>query len=173
MKEVFLVNMTKKKDFKEKELSSIKIEAKVSRRVVYEDDKELFIGSNTGNDITSLGIITIERTQLDKETEIGDKVHICDVIPYLTNEQNLYRFINDRRIFERLIEEMVALMGRVDKDDVIVEFVFYCNIDSIKYNLLQAMKTEMESKLKEFVKDRFFEIEPAIIKAYKGDKNEL
>lgn len=162
--------MIKRKEFKEKELSSIKIEAKVSRKVVYEDDKELFIGSNIGNDITSLGIITIERTQLDKETEIGNKVHIYDVIPYLTNEQNLYRFINDRRIFERLIEEMVVLMGRVDKDDTTVEFVFYCNIDSRKYNLLQAMKTEMESKLKEFVKDRFFEIEPAIIKAYEGDK---
>lgn len=170
MKEVFSVNMTKKKEFEEKELSSIKIEARVSRRLEFDGAEEIFIGLNDENTIQSLGIILAERYNLNEDTKLCSNSYRLDAVPQYGAEQNFYKFMNNRRVFERLMKEIAELMGRVDKDDTTVEFVFYYNIDSRKYDLLQAMKTEMESKLKEFSKDRFFEIEPAIIKAYEGDK---
>ena len=179
MKEKFIVEMKKEKVFEDNKLSSIKVDARVTRYLEFDDKKELFIGSNTEDNGQSLGIVIIKRYHLDEEIEFGkedelcDKPYTLDVVPYHNAEQNLYKFMNDRRVFERLIKEMVELMGRVDKDTSTVEFGFYCDVDSIKVNLLQAIELEAESKLKELSKDRFFEIEPAIIKAYKGDKDEL
>ena len=173
MKEVFSVNMTKKKEFEEKELSSIKIEARVLRRLEFNDTEEIFIGLNDENAIQSLGIILVERYDLNEDAKLCSKSYRLDAVPQYGAEQNFYKFINDRRVFERLMKEIAELMGRTDKDEASLEFGFHCNISNMKAHLLQAMELEMDSKLKEFVKDRFFEIEPAIIKAYEGDKNEL
>ena len=173
MKEVFLVNMTKKKEFEEKELSSIKIEARVSRRLEFNDAEEFFIGLNDENSTQSLGIILVERYNLNEDAKLCSKSYRLDTVPQYGAEQNFYKFINDVRVFERLMKEIAELMGRVDKDETTLEFGFHCSVDNMKAHLLQAMEIEMDSKLKEFTRDRFFKKEEAIVRAYKGcDKDE-
>lgn len=172
MKERFVVEMEKKKEFEDGKLDSIKVEASITRYVEFDDEKELFIGSNSEDSGQSLGLVIIERYNLSEDKELCDKAYRLDTVPYYKAEQNFYKFMNDRRVFERLIKEMVELMGRVDKDTSTVEFGFYCSVDNIKASLIQAMELEAESKLKELSKDRFFKIEPAIKEAYKGGKNE-
>ena len=172
MKERFVVEMKKEKEFKDEKLDSIKVEASITRYLEFDDEKELFIGSNSEDSGRSLGLVIIERYNLSEDKELCDKAYRLDTVPYYNAEQNFYKFLNDRRVFERLIKEMVELMGRVDKDTSTVEFGFYCDIDNIKASLIQAMELEAESKLKELSKDRFFKIEPAIKEVYKGGKNE-
>ena len=169
MKEIFEIQLRKEKGFEDKKLTSIKVEGRITRHLEFIDDKEVFIGYNSEDSIECLGLISIERNALNKELEPCEKPYKVDVTPCYKNEQNFYKFMNDRRIFERLIKEMVELMGRTDKDDATVEFGFYCEISNVKASLLQAMELEMEDKLKEIAKDRFFKIEPSI-KEFYGDK---
>ena len=117
-----------------------------------------------------MGLVEIERYNLSEDKELCQKAFRLDILPYFDAENNLYKFLNDRRVFERLIKEMVELMGRVDKKTSTVEFGFYCKVDSIKASLIQAIELEAESKLKEISKDRFFKIEEVIKEAYKGGK---
>lgn len=178
MKEKFIIEMKKEKEFiaeienelKNEKLDSIKVEARITRYLEFDNVKELFIGYNNEDNGQSLGLVIIERYNLSEKGELCDKSYRLDTVPYYNAEQNFYKFLNDRRVFERLIKEMVELMGRVDKNTSTVEFGFYCDIDSIKASLLQAMESEAEDKLKILSKDRFFKIEEAIKEAYKGGK---
>lgn len=169
MKERFVVEMEKKKEFEDGKLDSIKVEARVKRYLEYDSDEELFIYNNAPDMGRALGLVEIERYNLSEDKELCQKAFRLDILPYFDAENNLYKFLNDRRVFERLIKEMVELMGRVDKKTSTVEFGFYCKVDSIKASLIQAIELEAESKLKELSKDRFFKIEEVI----KGVKNEL
>lgn len=172
MKERFEVEMTKVKEFEDEKLNSIKVEARVKRYLEYDSEEELFIMNTAEDRGRALGLVVIERYNLNEDKDLCSKAYKLDILPYFDADNNLYKFLNDRRVFERLIKEMVELMGRVDKKTSTVEFGFYCKVDNIKASLIQAIEIEAESKLKELAKDRFFKIEPAIKEAYKGGKNE-
>ena len=115
-------------------------------------------------------MVEIERYNLSEDKELCQKAYRLDILPYFDSENNLYKFLNDRRVFGRLIKEIVELMGRVDKKTSTVEFGFYCKVDNIKSNLIQAMELEAELKLREIAKDKFFKIEEVIKEVYKGGK---
>ena len=170
MKERFVVEMEKKKEFEDGKLDSIKVEARVERYLEYDSEEELFIWTNTEDRGRALGLVTIERYNLSEDKELCNNAYRFDILPYFDADNNLYKFLNDRRVFERLIKEMVELMGRVDKKTSTVEFGFYCKVDSIKASLIQAMELETDNKLKELSKDRFFKIEAIIKELYKGGK---
>ena len=170
MKERFVVEMEKKKEFEDGKLDSIKVEARVKRYLEFDSEEELFIGSVAEDRGRALGLVEIERYNLSEDKELCQKAFRLDILPYFDAENNLYKFLNDRRVFERLIKEMVELMGRVDKTTSTVEFGFYCKVDSIKASLIQAIELEAESKLRELSKDRFFKIEDVIKEVYKGGK---
>ena len=170
MKERFVVEMEKKKEFEDGKLDSIKVEARVKRYLEYDSEEELFIMNTAEDRGRALGLVTIERYNLSEDKELCNNAYRFDILPYFDAENNLYKFLNDRRVFERLIKEMVELMGRVDKKTSTVEFGFYCKVDNIKSNLIQAMELEAELKLREIAKDKFFKIEEAIKEAYKGGK---
>ena len=97
-----------------------------------------------------------------------EKAYRIDVVPYYKAESNLYRFLNGRVVFERIIKEMVELMGRVDKTNSTMLFDFDCNVDTVKAKLIQAMEIEAERELKKFARDRFFNKEEVIVSKYKG-----
>lgn len=170
MKERFVVEMEKKKEFEDGKLDSIKVEARVKRYLEYDSDEELFIYNNAPDMGRALGLVEIERYNLSEDKELCQKAYRLDILPYFDSENNLYKFLNDRRVFGRLIKEIVELMGRVDKKTSTVEFGFYCKVDNIKSNLIQAMELEAELKLREIAKDKFFKIEEVIKEVYKGGK---
>lgn len=167
MKERFVVEMEKKKEFEDGKLDSIKVEARVKRYLEYDSDEELFIYNNAPDMGRALGLVEIERYNLSEDKELCQKAYRLDILPYFDSENNLYKFLNDRRVFGRLIKEIVELMGRVDKKTSTVEFGFYCKVDNIKSNLIQAMELEAELKLREIAKDKFFKIEEVIKEVYK------
>ena len=101
-----------------------------------------------------------------------EKAYRIDVVPYYKAEQNLYRFLNGRVVFERIIKEMVELMGRVDKTNSTMLFDFDCNIDNVKAKLIQAMEIEAERELKKFARDRFFNKEEVIVSKYNKGADE-
>jgi len=168
LKEVFNVEMKKSKEFEDGKLDSIKIEASISRRLEFDESKELFVGLNKEESSQSLGLVIIERYNLSEDDMLCDKAYRIDIVPYYKAEQNLYRFLNGRIVFERIIKEMVELMGRVDKTTSTMLFDFDCNIDNIKAKLVQAMEIEAEKELKKFARDRFFNKEEVIVNKYKG-----
>ena len=168
MKEVFSVEMKKSKEFEDGKLDSIKIEANISRRLEFDESKELFVGLNKEESSQSLGLVIIERYNLSEDDMLCDKAYRIDVVPYYKAEQNLYRFLNGRIVFERIIKEMVELMSRADKTNSTMLFDFDCNIDNVKAKLIQAMEIEVERELKRFAKDRFFNKEEVIVSKYKG-----
>lgn len=146
------------------------MEARVKRYLEYDSDEELFIYNNAPDMGRALGLVEIERYNLSEDKELCQKAYRLDILPYFDSENNLYKFLNDRRVFGRLIKEIVELMGRVDKKTSTVEFGFYCKVDNIKSNLIQAMELEAELKLREIAKDKFFKIEEVIKEVYKGGK---
>lgn len=168
MKEVFSVEMKKSKEFEDGKLDSIKIEASISRHLEFDESKELFVGLNKEEGIQSLGLVIIERYNLSEDDMLCEKAYRIDVVPYYKAEQNLYRFLNGRVVFERIIKEMVELMCRVDKTNSTMLFDFDCNVDNVKAKLIQAMEIEAERELKRFAKDRFFNKEEVIVNIYKG-----
>lgn len=168
MKEVFSVEMKKSKEFEDGKLDSIKIEASISRHLEFDESKELFVGLNKEEGIQSLGLVIIERYNLSEDDMLCEKAYRIDVVPYYKAEQNLYRFLNGRVVFERIIKEMVELMCRVDKTNSTMLFDFDCNVDNVKAKLIQAMEIEAERELKRFAKDRFFTKEEVIVNIYKG-----
>lgn len=168
MKEVFSVEMKKSKEFEDGKLDSIKIEASISRHLEFDESKELFVGLNKEEGIQSLGLVIIERYNLSEDDMLCEKAYRIDVVPYYKAEQNLYRFLNGRVVFERIIKEMVELMCRVDKTNSTMLFDFDCNVDNVKAKLIQAMEIEAERELKRFAKDRFFDKEEVIVNKYKG-----
>lgn len=168
MKEVFSVEMKKSKEFEDGKLDSIKIEASISRHLEFDGSKELFVGLNKEDSSQSLGLVIIERYNLSEDDMLCEKAYRIDVVPYYKAEQNLYRFLNGRVVFERIIKEMVELMGRVDKTNSTMLFDFDCNIDNVKAKLIQAMEIEAEKELKKFARDRFFNKEEVIVNKYKG-----
>lgn len=172
MKEVFNVEMRKSKVFEDGKLDSIKIEANIARRLEFDDSRELFVGFNKEDSSQSLGLVIIERYNLSEEEELCDKAYRVDVVPYYKAEQNLYRFLNGRLVFEHLIKAMVELMGRVDKTESSMEFDFDCNIDNVKAKLIQAMEIEAERELKKFAKDKFFNKEEVIVSKYNKGADE-
>ena len=168
MKEVFSVEMKKSKEFEDDKLDSIKIEASISRHLEFDESKELFVGLNKEDSSQSLGLVIIERYNLSEDDMLCDKAYRIDVVPHYKAEQNLYRFLNGRVVFERIIKEMVELMGRADKTNSTMLFDFDCNVDNVKAKLIQAMEIEAERELKRFAKDRFFNKEEVIVNKYKG-----
>lgn len=168
MKEVFSVEMRKSKEFEDGKLDSIKIEASISRHLEFDESKEVFVGLNKEEGSQSLGLVIIERYNLSEDDMLCDKAYRIDIVPYYKAEQNLYRFLNGRVVFERIIKEMVELMGRADKTNSTMLFDFDCNVDNVKAKLIQAMEIEAERELKKFAKDRFFNKEEVIVNKYKG-----
>lgn len=168
MKEVFSVEMKKSKEFEDGKLDSIKIEASISRHLEFDESKELFVGLNKEEGSQSLGLVIIERYNLSEDDMLCDKAYRIDVVPYYKAESNLYRFLNGRVVFERIIKEMVELIGRADKTNSTMLFDFDCNVDNVKAKLIQAMEIEAERELKRFAKDRFFNKEEVIVSKYKG-----
>lgn len=171
-KEVFSVEMKKSKEFEDGKLDSIKIEANISRRLEFDESKELFVGLNKEDNSQSLGLVIIERYNLSEDDMLCEKAYRIDVVPYYKAEQNLYRFLNGRVVFERIIKEMVELMGRVDKTNSTMLFDFDCNIDNVKAKLIQAMEIEAERELKKFARDRFFNKEEVIVSKYNKGADE-
>jgi len=172
LKEVFSVEMKKSKEFEDGKLDSIKIEASISRRLEFDESKELFVGLNKEESSQSLGLVIIERYNLSEDDMLCEKAYRIDVVPYYKAEQNLYRFLNGRVVFERIIKEMVELMGRVDKTNSTMLFDFDCNIDNVKAKLIQAMEIEAERELKKFARDRFFNKEEVIVSKYNKGADE-
>lgn len=172
MKEVFSVEMRKSKEFEDGKLDSIKIEASISRRLEFDESKELFVGLNEEKNSQSLGLVIIERYNLSEDDMLCEKAYRIDVVPYYKAEQNLYRFLNGRVVFERIIKEMVELMGRADKTNSNMLFDFDCNIDNVKAKLIQAMEIEAERELKKFARDRFFNKEEVIVSKYNKGADE-
>lgn len=172
MKEVFSVEMKKSKEFEDGKLDSIKIEASISRHLEFDESKELFVGLNKEDSSQSLGLVIIERYNLSEDDMLCEKAYRIDVVPYYKAEQNLYRFLNGRVVFERIIKEMVELMGRADKTNSTMLFDFDCNIDAIKAKLIQAMEIEAERELKKFARDRFFNKEEVIVNRYNKGADE-
>lgn len=168
MKEVFSVEMKKSKEFEDGKLDSIKIEASISQHLEFDESKELFVGLNKEEGNQSLGLVIIERYNLSEDDMLCEKAYRIDVVPYYKAEQNLYRFLNGRVVFERIIKEMVELMGRADKTNSTMLFDFDCNVDNVKAKLIQAMEIEAERELKKFARDRFFNKEEVIVNKYKG-----
>ncbi len=172
MKEVFSVEMKKSKEFEDGKLDSIKIEANISRHLEFDESKELFVGLNKEEGIQSLGLVIIERYNLSEDDMLCEKAYRIDVVPYYKAESNLYRFLNGRVVFERIIKEMVELMGRVDKTNSTMLFDFDCNVDTVKAKLIQAMEIEAEKELKKFARDRFFNKEEVIVNKYNKGADE-
>lgn len=168
LKEVFSVEMKKSKEFEDGKLDSIKIEANISRHLEFDESKELFVGLNKEESSQSLGLVIIERYNLSEDDMLCEKAYRIDVVPYYKAEQNLYRFLNGRVVFERIIKEMVELMGRADKTNSTMLFDFDCDVDTVKAKLIQAMEIEAERELKRFARDRFFNKEEVIVNKYKG-----
>lgn len=169
MKERFEVKMTKEKGFEDGKLDSIKVEARVKRYLEYDSEEELFIYSSTTDVGRALGSVVIERYNLSEEDkELCNNASRFDIVPYFDSDNNLYKFLNDRRVFERLIKEMVELMISADKKTANVEFGFYCGVESIKNSLIQAMDIETEMKLRELSNDKFRNItkEEVIVSKY-------
>ena len=134
----------------------------------YDSEEELFIYSTTENVGRALGSVTIERYNLSKDKELCSKDWRGDIDPYFDSDNNLYKFLNDRRVFEILIKEMVELMISADKKTASVDFGFYCSVESIKNSLIQAMDMETEMKLRELSNDKFRNItkEEVIVSKY-------
>lgn len=173
MKERFVVEMKKEKAFEDGKLDSIKVEARVKRYLEYDSEEELFIYSSTADIGRALGSVIIERYNLSEDKELCNNSWRGDIVPYFDSDNNLYKFLNDRRVFERLIKEMVELMISADKKTANVEFGFYCGVESIKNSLIQAMDMETEMKLRELSNDKFRNItkEEVIVSKYnKGDE---
>ena len=168
MKERFVVEMKKEKAFEDRKLDSIKVEARVKRYLEYDSDEELFIYSSTADIGRALGSVIIERYNLSEDKELYNNAWRGDIVPYFDSDNNLYKFLNDRRVFERLMKEMVELMISADKKTANVEFGFYCSVESIKNSLVQAMDMETEMKLRELSNDKFRNItkEEVIVSKY-------
>lgn len=168
MKERFVVEMKKEKAFEDGKLDSIKVEARVKRYLEYDSEEELFIYSSTADIGRALGSVIIERYNLSEDKELCNKAWRGDIVPYFDSDNNLYKFLNDRRVFGRLMKEMVELMISADKKTANVEFGFYCGVESIKNSLIQAMDMETEMKLRELSNDKFRNItkEEVIVSKY-------
>lgn len=168
MKERFVVEMKKEKAFEDGKLDSIKVEARVKRYLEYDSEEELFIYSSTADTGRALGSVIIERYNLSEDKELCSKAWRGDIVPYFDSDNNLYKFLNDRRVFERFMKEMVELMITADKKTANVEFGFYCGVESIKNSLIQAMDMETEMKLRELSNDKFRNItkEEVIVSKY-------